>query len=228
MFGETPDIRKNIFHRISLVYAGLVWTALGMCFYYFNYECDDTNPSDGPKPLPHQQEIDAGGAYWYMTNLKSSQDIEGKEMWIYRMKGFSLEKENVTQKVQETLSAKEEDVERESDNIYLRKKLDLPLTRDVLPDEELKAKVEEMGKDYELELDYIHQMSRRDLGTDTRTVEELEKEDTFEAKVKLKAKKLGMVIDDITSNLDTDSWEEEKDCRGQTGQEERNNSETKE
>merc|ERR1719495_2324954 len=63
MFGKDKDHRQTIFHRLSVAYVFLTWTALGGALYYFyNKEPEKNNSSDSESPgLPNQEEIDQGG-----------------------------------------------------------------------------------------------------------------------------------------------------------------------
>merc|ERR1711874_92241 len=108
MFGETDDIRKNIFHRLGKLYALLVWTMFGLLLHYFYKTPEPVSDEESRPKLPNQKEIDEGGAFFYMTKLRTSEEVGDKEQLVYRVKGFSVEKENVTEKVRETITAQEE------------------------------------------------------------------------------------------------------------------------
>ena len=51
------------------------------------------------------------------------------QTFLFQVKGFSVEKEDVTEKVRETIAAQEEEIAFNSDDMFLRKRLNLPLTR---------------------------------------------------------------------------------------------------
>ena len=46
---------------------------------YFSY--DETAKKD----LPNQKEIDEGGAFYYMTQLRTSEDVGDKDQLVYRV-----------------------------------------------------------------------------------------------------------------------------------------------
>lgn len=203
MFGKDEDIRRNIFHRLSIVYALLTWTGLGLTAYYFMYMMKDDPPEKGGD-APYQADIDRGGAMWWITTLKGRNDIpDDHDIYIYKVKGFGFEKENVTTKARVITEHYRKEIEANSDNELLRSRLGLKLQREEggVSDSELPAAVEAMGKDYELEMDLLQQQTRRKQFED-RTDEELKALDTFEGKAKLyirgRVRKLRQTIINVT------------------------------
>lgn len=215
-FGKTDDIRRNIFHRLSVVYALLTWTALGLVGYYYMYMYKPENHEDS-EDTPYQEEIDKGGALYWITALKGRNDIkDDHDIYVYKVKGFGFEKENVTNKARVITEHYRREVEAKSDNALLRNRLGLPLEREEggVSDEELPAVVQALGKDYEMEMDYLEQQRRR-AQFEGRTDEELKALDTFEGKVKLYLRGLGRRIRKTVLNekdpekLETEFTEEE-------------------
>jgi len=209
MFGQTEDIRKNIFHRLGKLYALLVWTMLGVIVYSYNKGPQINVETTPKKELPNQKEIDEGGAFYYMTQLRTSEDVGDKEQVVFRVKGFSIEKEDVTEKVRETITAQEEEIAFNSDDMFLRKRLNLPLTRKEMSDDQVKEKIAEMGLDYEWEMDRAKQQGSKNPWR-TRTIEELEQDDRLDAQIGLRWRKFKAIKDAMIDRLfeKHPEWEE--------------------
>ena len=167
-FGPDEEYRRSMFHRLSYVYALTVWTSIG-CLVYVYYQgsiqTDDekrkaeTEKGDF-KPLPYQGEIDKGGAMSWINALKTPEEMQNiQQLKVIKFKGVSYQGEEDV-----TVAAKElgqEKARRQTVDASLRKRYDIALEKDGGPtNAELRKQFAEMGKDYELELDFANQMFR--------------------------------------------------------------------
>ena len=157
-----------MFHRLSYVYALTVWTGIG-CLVYFYYQGSiQTNDEKRKaeiergdfKPLPYQGEIDKGGAMSWVNALKTPEEMQNiQQLKVIKFKGVSYQGEEDV-----TVAAKElgqEKARRQTVDASLRKRYDIALEKDGGPtNAELRQQFADMGKDYELELDFANQMFR--------------------------------------------------------------------
>jgi len=158
--GPTEAHRKSIFHRLSLLYAFLTWTGLGVLLYWMarvkpNIEMTE----EERKALPHQEELDRGGAMWWINALKTPEQMQDlKSVKVIKFKGFSyVETEDVTIKAKEIGQARSREIYEQGDDYYLRKRLNLLSVEEGGPsNQEIRDKLAAEGKDYELELDWAN------------------------------------------------------------------------
>lgn len=161
--GPTEAHRKSIFHRLSIVYVLLSWSAVGIGLYLLFLPRKELTKEEKDM-LPHQAEIDKGGAMYWSQALKSPDEMmDMKRVRVMKFSGFSYKgTEDVTNNLKEIGQAKEIQLTSVSDDFYLRKK------KGILPEEEggptnkeLRAQFAAEGKDFELELDWANQRAKR-------------------------------------------------------------------
>lgn len=168
--------RQNIFHRLSIAYAFLTWTAVGVAFYIMiqpkTKEQQEQLKRQKENPLPHEAELERGGALWWATTLKTPEDQQDtKKIKVFKMRGFSFGgSEDMTTAVKEVGQAiKESETgdmgELDCTDIYLRRWKGIKFERDGGPTpQQLKADIEAKGGNYDLELD----IANRRFGITTR------------------------------------------------------------
>ena len=159
-FGPTEEYRRSMFHRLSVAYAIIAWSGLGIGVFLLFSPKEAIVSNDNP--LPYQGDIDKGGAFYWINSLKTPdemQDLQG--MKIVKFQGLKYEGvEDVTVKVKELGQEKARRAQLTPD-FYLRKRMEIPQLSEGGPSvQELKEKIEAEGKDYMLELDFANQIFR--------------------------------------------------------------------
>ena len=159
-FGPTEEYRRSIFHRLSIVYAVVAWSSLGVAGFLLFSKKESIETKNNP--LPHQIDIDKGGALYWVNSLKTPdemQDLAGLK--IVKFQGLKYEGvDDVTVKVKELGQEKARRAQLTPD-FYLRKRMEIPQLNEGGPSvQEVKDKIEAEGKDYMLELDFANQIFR--------------------------------------------------------------------
>jgi len=157
--GPSEAHRRTIFHKLSLLYVLLAWSGLGVAMYIFSLPRKE--PTQEQKDmLPHQMEIDRGGALYWAQALKSPEQMQDmKRVRVAKFSGISYKgTEDVTTNLKEIGQEKERQLTSVSDDFYLRKKKGiLPEAQGGPTNQELREQFKADGKDYELELDWANQ-----------------------------------------------------------------------
>jgi len=162
VLGPDEAHRKSIFHRLSLLYVLLAWTGAGVGIWVMSRPKtqDEVDEEKRIKALPYQDEIDKGGAMWWINALKTPDDMQDmKKLQIIKFSGFSYKgTEDVTVKAKEIgqeRNRRDREMVEESDDYFLRKRMDIKLEKDGGPtNQQLREQYKAEGKDYELELDF--------------------------------------------------------------------------
>jgi len=161
--------RQNIFHRLSVLYAFLTWTGVGLAVAYWmkpkTEEEKEQMRRRRENPLPHEEELNRGGALWWATKLKSPEDQQDtKTVTVFKLRGLSYGgSEDMTLAVKEVGQAIKEGEtgdmgELDCTDIYLRRMKGIKFERDGGPTaQQLKADIEAKGGNYDLELDVANQ-----------------------------------------------------------------------
>ena len=150
-----------MFHRLSVAYAIIAWSGLGVGVFLLFSPKEAIVSKDGD-PLPYQGDIDKGGAFYWINSLKTPDEMQDlPSMKIVKFKGVKYEGvEDVTVKVKELGQEKARRAQVTQD-FYLRKKYEIAQLSEGGPTvEEVRAKFEAEGKDYMLELDFANQLYR--------------------------------------------------------------------
>jgi len=162
-FGPTQEYRQSMFHRMSFVYALSAWTAVGCGIYLMMNEDKEKIDEKKEDALPHQEDINKGGALYWINSLKTPEEMQNiQEIKVMKMKGFSYEGvEDVTVAAKEIGQEKHRRQLKLGQDFFLRKHLGIPLESEGGPtNAEIRQKFKEEGKDYELELDLANQINR--------------------------------------------------------------------
>ena len=149
-----------MFHRLSVAYAIIAWTGLGVGVFLLFSPKEAIMSND--EALPYQGDIDKGGAFYWINSLKTPDEMQDlKGMKIVKFQGLKYEGvEDVTIKVKELGQEKARRAQVTPD-FYLRKKYAIDQVVDGGPTvEEVRARFEAEGKDYMLELDFANQIYR--------------------------------------------------------------------
>ena len=160
-FGPSEEYHRSMFHRLSVAYAVIAWSGLGVGLFLL-FSPKELITDENENPLPYQGDIDKGGAFYWINALKTPdemQDLQG--MKVVKFKGMQYEgTEDVTVKVKELGQEKARRAQVTPD-FYLRKKYDIAQVREGGPSvEEVRARFEAEAKDYMLELDFANQLYR--------------------------------------------------------------------
>lgn len=156
--------RQNLFHRITILYALTTWTAVGVAFYITVSGSLKTTKKN-TNPLPHEEEIERGGALWWTTTLKSTDQLQdAKEIKVFRFRGASYEgSEDIALKAKEVGQAMRAQITGGSetgsgcDDAFLRKFNNIEQERHGGPtNQQLREQLAAEGKDYELMLSYAN------------------------------------------------------------------------
>eukprot|EP00090_Calanus_glacialis_P011641 TRINITY_DN20006_c1_g1_i1.p1 TRINITY_DN20006_c1_g1~~TRINITY_DN20006_c1_g1_i1.p1 ORF type:complete len:281 (-),score=94.39 TRINITY_DN20006_c1_g1_i1:123-965(-) len=161
--GPNEAHRKSIFHRLSILYVLLTWSALGLVFYWLSKPKKEPTQEEKDM-LPHQAEIDRGGAMYWAQALKSPDELlDMKRVRVMKISGFSYKgTEDVTMNLKEIGQEKERKLSSVSDDFYLRKRKGILSEAKGGPsNQELREQFKAEGKDFELELDWANMRSRR-------------------------------------------------------------------
>jgi len=161
--GPTEAHRKSAFHRLSILYGLLTWSALGFGVIWLCQPRVEP-PPEVKRKVPYQSEIDNGGAMWWINALKTPEDmLDTRSVKIIKMSGFSYKgTEDVTLKLKEIGQEKIRQVNEESDDYFLRLRNEIPLEREGGPsNQELREQYKAEGRDFELELDYANIRNKR-------------------------------------------------------------------
>lgn len=163
-FGATDEYRASIFHRLSYVYAIVAWSAVGVAIYLaFQPKVEVKEKGSSDNSLPFQEDIDKGGAIYWINALKSPEEMQNvQSISVIKMKGFQYQgTEDVTIKSKEIGQERSRRIEMLGHDFYLRKRYEIPLEKDGGPtNAELRQQFADQGKDYELELDFANQLNR--------------------------------------------------------------------
>ena len=163
-FGPTEEYRKTVFHKLSIAYALMAWTAVGVGGYLYvqpKVKKEGDNSDEGA--LPYQDDIDKGGAIYWMNALKSPEEMQNIQgIKVVRFSGLSYQgTEDVTVKSKEIGQARARREQAKGHDLYLRKRYSIPTEDEGGPSNaELRDQFEREGKDYELELDFSNQIYR--------------------------------------------------------------------
>ena len=161
-FGPDEEYRRSIFHRLSYAYVIIAWTTLGVALFAFYKESPDPNNRVKPEnPLPHQEELDKGGALYWVNALKSPDEMMNKQgIKVVKFSGLSYQgTEDATVAVKQIAQEKSRRRQAEGQDFYLRKYKQIPLEKDGGPtNEELRKQLADEGSDYDLELDFANQI----------------------------------------------------------------------
>ena len=163
-FGPTEEYRQSLFHKISLLYAFTAWTALGVGLYLFVYSDEiEEKEKKGGEELPYQKDIDKGGAMYWINALKSPEEMQNLQgIKVIKFQGLKYEGvEDVTVATKEIGQEKARRRLEKGSDYYLRKRLEIPMLDEGGPtNAEIREQFIKEGRDYELELDYSHQLYR--------------------------------------------------------------------
>lgn len=161
-FGPDEQYRRSMFHRLSYVYVFVAWSALGMGVMAMYKESPDPNEAEkNDNPLPHQSELDKGGALYWVNALKTPDEMMNKQgVKVVKFSGFKYEgTEDATVAVKQIAQEKTRRNLAEGHDFYLRKYNQIPLERHGGPSsEQLRRQIVEEGGDYDLQLDFANQM----------------------------------------------------------------------
>merc|ERR1719476_1178261 len=139
-----------MFHRLSVVYAVIAWSGLGVGLFLLFSQKEAITSKD--VPLPYQGDIDKGGAFYWINSLKTPEEMQDvQNMKVVKFKGMQYEGvEDVTVMVKE-LGQEKAKRAQVSPDFYLRKKYDIAQVIEDGPSvEEVRARLEAEGKDYML------------------------------------------------------------------------------
>jgi hypothetical protein len=161
--GPDEAHRRSLFHRLSYLYVFLTWSALGLGIYWMTLP--KKKPTQDEKDmLPHQAEIDKGGAMYWAQALKSPDELlDMRRVRVAKFSGFSYKgTEDVTMNLKEIGQEKERQMTSVSDDFYLRKRKGILTEAKGGPsNQELREQFKAEGKDFELELDWANMRARR-------------------------------------------------------------------
>ena len=161
-FGPDEQYRRSMFHRLSYVYVVLAWTALGVGLIAL-YKESPADPEKHDNPLPHQSELDKGGALYWMNALKTPDEMMNKQgVTVLKFSGLRYEgKEDATVAVKQIAQEKSRRRQAEGHDFYLRKYNQIPMEKEGGPtNEQLRKQLADEGRDYDLELDFANSMYR--------------------------------------------------------------------
>jgi len=167
--GPTEAHRKSTFHRLSIFYVFVTWTACGVAGWMWIQPKTKEELDEEKKrinALPHQDEINRGGAMWWVNTLKKPDEMEDvSKIKVMKFSGFSYKGlEDVTLKVKEIgqeRNRRDRELMEESNDYYLRKLKNIKLEKDGGPtNQQLRDEIKAQGKDYELELDWANKRFR--------------------------------------------------------------------
>ena len=164
--GPTEEYRKSLFHRISILYAVLTWTGMGIALYIYLQPKTEEMLAQEKKydELPHQEDINKGGAMYWIQALKSPDEMQDlRKMKVIKFSGMTYKgTEDVTIKVKEIGQEINSRNDGKSDDFFLRQKLEIPSEDEGGPtNQELREQFKEEGRDFELELDYANIRAKR-------------------------------------------------------------------
>ena len=158
--GPTEAHRKTTFHRISLLYIALAWTGVGVGAYLM-FQPRVVKVEDNREMLPHQIDIDRGGALYWVQALKTPEDLmDSKQVNIIKFKGLSYKGvEDVTVQAKEIGQQKMRINEKQGDDYFLRKWHNIELEEEGGPSNaEIRKRFKAEGRDYEISLDFANRM----------------------------------------------------------------------
>jgi len=164
--GPDEEYRKSIFHRLSVFYAFVTWFGLGLAVYWMVKVRPKENEmiEKEKENLPYQQEIDKGGAMWWINALKTPEEMQDlKQVKVVKLSGLSYQgTEDVTVKAKEIGQQRAREIYEKSDDYYLRKRYQiLPEEKGGPTNQEIRDQFKAEGKDYELELDWANNRAGR-------------------------------------------------------------------
>jgi len=150
--------RQNLFHRVSVLYAFITWTGV-IVAGYIALTPKSKELKEEIASLPHQEELDKGGALWWVSTLKSPDELQNtKSTTVFRFKGGSYRgSEDIALKAKEVGQEIKADItggsETGCDDVYLRKVWKIKYERDGGPtNQQLREQLAAQGYDYELAL----------------------------------------------------------------------------
>jgi len=158
--GPTEAHRKSTFHRISILYIALAWTGVGVGAYLM-FQPRVVKLEDNREMLPHQIDIDRGGALYWVQALKTPEDLmDSKQVNIIKFKGLSYKGvEDVTVQAKEIGQQKMRINEKQGDDYFLRKWHNIELEEEGGPSNaEIRKRFKAEGRDYEISLDFANRM----------------------------------------------------------------------
>ena len=166
--GPDEAHRKSIFHRLSLFYAFTTWVGLGLAVYWLvKVRPKDMATLEDMKEkniLPHQEDLDKGGALWWVNALKTPDEMQdAKKVTVLKLKGMSYQgTEDITLKTKEIGQTRNRLINEKSDDFYLRRKYKImPEEQGGPTNQEIRDQFKAEGKDYELELDWANNRAGR-------------------------------------------------------------------
>ena len=163
-FGPDEQYRRSMFHRLSYIHVIAAWTGVGVGILLLYKEGQDPNEKEkNDNPLPHQSELDKGGALYWLNTLKTPDELLNKQgIKVFKFSGLSYEgSEDATVAVKQIAQEKSRRRQAEGQDFYLRKYNQIPLEKNGGPtNEELRKQLVEEGRDYDLELDFCNTMYR--------------------------------------------------------------------
>ena len=151
-----------MFHRLSYIYVILAWTGFGVGILAM-YKESPAPKEENDNPLPHQSELDKGGALYWLNTLKTPDEMMNKQgVTVIKFSGLTYEgSEDATVAVKQIAQEKARRRQAEGQDFYLRKYNQIPLEKNGGPtNEELRKQLAEEGRDYDLELDFCNTMYR--------------------------------------------------------------------
>ena len=161
-FGPDEQYRRSMFHKLSYLYVLLAWTGLGVGLLAL-YKETPIEKEKTDNPLPHQSELDKGGALYWMNALKTPDEMMNKQgVTVFKFSGLRYEgKEDATVAVKQIAQEKSKRRQAEGHDFYLRKYNQIPLEKNGGPtNEQLRKQLADEGRDYDLELDFANSMYR--------------------------------------------------------------------
>jgi len=164
--GPDEEYRKSIFHRLSLFYAFITWVGMGVAIYWMIRvrPKEAAMLEEEKKKLPYQEDLDKGGALWWINALKSPEEMQDmKRVRVIKFSGLSyVGTEDATLKVKEIGQQRAREMYEQSDDYYLRKRYKfLPEEQGGPTNQEIRDQFKAEGKDYELELDWSNNRAGR-------------------------------------------------------------------
>jgi len=167
-FSPNEEYRKSMFHRISLLYVGIVWTGIGALLIMTvnpNIKKEKKEAPEGDE-LPNQAELNRGGALWWLNSLKSPEEMMNTPgVKVVKLSGLSYTgTEDVTVKMKEIAQERTRKIRDLSGNsvsndFYLRHYQKIPLEQNGGPsNQELRDQFARDGRDFELELDFANRL----------------------------------------------------------------------
>jgi len=155
--------RHRVLNKTAKFYALMAWTAVGVGFIAVTRpKTEEQKAWDKEHKKTPYEEAREGSALWWVSTLKTPEQLQNTQgITVYRQKGFSLEKEDITlqskemgQRIKESMTGGSQ---TGTEDIYLRKYIGVKQVRDGGPsNEQLRADMAAEGKNYELHLDWAN------------------------------------------------------------------------